>query len=265
MLKLHAYIYVKTEPRHFLCPFFSMLFLHPHPTPTPRYIWCYPQAICYRNVMIRRCRQRFAERNAMKNPSFGFLSKPEMLEQKQALNPELQHHKPCLTRCWAPKPKGVLFVLWRLEKSTHAGHGGNMMGQEGSNPRRGTVELSVRHTPPPLPFRELNISLCQNKWGDPQIFFLFPDFNLMSAGNEKDREGVWRDSSVHMKAPWRTTQLNTDTGNSYNLIVELVVIPAATRFTTVAMDYFSLSETSNKYLQKYRHSQSKAINVDTSF
>lgn len=44
-------------------------------------------------------------------------------------------------------PKGVLvFSLWRLDKSTQAGHRGNMMGQEVSNPGRHTVEMSVRHT-----------------------------------------------------------------------------------------------------------------------
>lgn len=54
---------------------------------------------------------------------------------------------PHLTKCWAPKPRGLLvFSLWRLDKRTHAGHSRNMKGHEVSNPSRQPVEMSVRHS-----------------------------------------------------------------------------------------------------------------------
>lgn len=55
-------------------------------------------------------------------------------------------------------------------------------------------------TLPPPPFTELNISLCQNKLGDPQIFFSSPLTSMRRrapgrrAGGE--REGARTDSSV---------------------------------------------------------------------
>lgn len=59
-------------------------------------------------------------------------------------------------------------------------------------------------TLPPPPFTELNISLCQNKLGDPQIFFfLSPDFNATtSAGKESGRERAQTvQFSSHESAP----------------------------------------------------------------
>lgn len=133
-------------------------------------------------------------------------------------------------------------------------------------------------TLPPPPFTELNISLCQNKLGDPQIFFLSPDFNAMSAGNEREREkeggSVKRQfSSVHMKALWHTTRLNTDIGNSYSLIGEAVAAATTyhrpSHFPKATANFSSFKRSTRSFRSKYlflikRHTCKRVTTLFTS-
>lgn len=149
------------------------------------------------------------------------LNKLAMLEQKQMLNQELWHHKPCLTRCWAPKPKGLLvFSLWRLDKSTHAGHSGNMKGHEVSNPSRHTVEVSVRHSASTTFHRAKHLFMSE-QIGRSSNLFSFPWLQCDECREwerEKEREGVWRDSSVQFT--WK----HCDTLQDWILILATLTI-----------------------------------------
>lgn len=94
-------------------------------------------------------------------------------------------------------------------------------------------------TLPPPPFTELNISLCQNKLGNPQIFFSSPLTSMRhgALGRSAGGSAYRQFTSVHMKAPWHATRLNTDISNSYNLIREAGAAAAAVLQTFPLSNY----------------------------
>lgn len=120
-----------------------------------------------------------------KNPNWTW-KKPGTWEQKQVRKKELWHRTPRLTRYWAPKPRGLLVLsLWRLDKSTRAGHSRNMKGHEVSNPSRQPVEMSVRHSASTTFHRAKHLFMSEQIGQSSNLFFLSPDFNAArSAGKE---------------------------------------------------------------------------------
>lgn len=130
---------------------------------------------------------------------------------------------PHLTRCWAPKLRGLLVLsLWRLDKSTRAGHSRNMKGREVSSPSRQPVEMSVRHSASTTFHRAKHLFMSEQIGRSSNLFFPSPLTSMRRRAPGRRAGGsVHRQfSSVHMKAPWHATRLNTDIGNSYNLIRE---------------------------------------------
>lgn len=113
-----------------------------------------------------------------------------------------------LTRYWAPKPRGLLvLLLWRLDKSTHAGHSRNMKGHEVSNPSRQPVEMSVRHSASTTFHRAKHLFMSEQIGQSSNLFFLSPDFNAMtSAGKESGRKHT--DSSVQFT--WKRPDMLQD-------------------------------------------------------
>lgn len=196
------------------------------------FIWYYPNLALPGGSLRRLGNTCHYFRKPFKKRTNWTLNEPETLEQKQAQKQELWHCIPRLTRCWAPKPKGLLVLsLWRLDKSTRAGHSRNMKGHEVSNPSRQTVEMSVRHSASTTFHRAKHLFMSEQIGRSSNLFFLpLTSMRWVQGTRARGRAGgsVRRQfSSVHMKAPWHATRLNTDIGNSYNLIRE--ALAAATR------------------------------------
>jgi len=124
-------------------------------------------------------------------------NKPETLEQKRIQKQKLQHRTPHLTRCWAPKPRRLLVLsLWRLDKSTHAGHSRNTKGHEVSNPGRQPVEMSVRHSASTTFHRAKHLFMSEQIGRSSNLFFPLPWLQCDDERGEGEREGARRDSSV---------------------------------------------------------------------
>lgn len=104
-----------------------------------------------------------------------------------------------LTRCWAPKPRGLVELsLWRLDASTHTGHSRNMKGHEVSNPSRQPVEMSVRHSASTTFHRAKHLFMSE-QIGQFSNLFSFPWLQCNERGErerEEEREGAWGDSSA---------------------------------------------------------------------
>lgn len=104
-----------------------------------------------------------------------------------------------LTRCWAPKPRGLMELsLWRLDTSTRTGHSRNMKGHEVSNPSRQPVEMSVRHSASTTFHRAKHLFMSE-QIGRSSNLFSFPWLQYDECGKqerEEEQEGVWGDSSA---------------------------------------------------------------------